>query len=149
MTIDEIERRVTMEPNTGCWLWLGTMSEYAQAYVDGKTMSVPRLVLGLKKGDGLCACHRCDNPACVNPAHLFIGTIADNNRDMMRKGRFVHPETLRTHCAKGHPFSGENLRISGRGHRICQTCDRAAKRAYGSSPQRRARRRRTPNGSVR
>lgn len=83
------EADYTIEPNTGCWLWLGVLGEYAQVY-DPETqsvMSVPRLILGLTKGDGLQACHRCDNPPCVNPDHLFVGTLQDNKRDEIRKGR--------------------------------------------------------------
>jgi hypothetical protein len=45
--------------------------------------------------DGMCVCHRCDNPPCCNPAHLFLGTVADNNADRDRKGRGVMPPASR------------------------------------------------------
>ena len=43
--------------------------------------------------DGLYICHRCDNPACVNPEHLFIATKGENNKDMARKGRANRPRS--------------------------------------------------------
>lgn len=78
-----------------CWLWTGntTKAGYGVCYPDGK--STPRRLAHRAAWeeangqipDGLSICHRCDNPPCVRPDHLFSGTQADNIRDMMSKGR--------------------------------------------------------------
>lgn len=60
---------------------------------------------------GLSVLHRCDNPPCVNPSHLFLGTIADNNADMAAKGRAV--QGVRQHCAKLTPDAVRKIRSLG------------------------------------
>lgn len=79
-----------------CWLWHGC--RHSQGYgvmgVGGTIDKAHRIAYRLYVGPippGMCVCHTCDNPPCVNPAHLFLGTCADNQRDMIAKGRAVHP----------------------------------------------------------
>jgi hypothetical protein len=75
---------------------------------------------------GLHCCHTCDNPPCVNPTHLFLGTPQENVHDAMRKGRQVARkpgEKIKTHCIHGHPFTPENTYIqTPTGGRACITC---------------------------
>ena len=76
----------------GCLLWTGCINRYGygQISVGGKKVLTHRLAWSVAKGpipEGLHVLHRCDTPACTNPAHLFLGTNADNMADKVAKGR--------------------------------------------------------------
>lgn len=82
--------------NDSCWVWNGTRLSFGHGHFwfRGKLILTHRLSWLIHRGpipDGLCICHKCDNPPCVNPDHLFIGTKGDNTRDMEMKGRSNHP----------------------------------------------------------
>jgi hypothetical protein len=76
-----------------CIEWTGTHRSfgYGQLQVDGKSTAAHRYLYELAFGPipaGMKVCHSCDNPPCVRPSHLFLGTQKDNIRDCMTKGRF-------------------------------------------------------------
>ncbi len=79
-----------------CWLWMGARNRtsYGQVRAHNKTMLAHRVAWELANGpilEGWRVCHRCDNSSCCNPAHLWLGTDADNVADCEAKGRAVHP----------------------------------------------------------
>lgn len=115
-----------------CWLFTGSTgnSGYGKLRIGkSKDVAAHRVSYAAHHGpipNGMCVLHSCDVRRCVNPAHLGIGTKRDNTQDMVKKGRHFSAPRLRTHCPKGHLYSGTN----SRGARICRTCQNAATLAH-------------------
>lgn len=141
---DKVERN-----EDGCWLWRASTDPRGYGkivvHVDGEARlsGAHRVSWELANGPiptGLCVLHRCDTPSCVRPDHLFLGTLADNTKDMYGKGRHGNEirkavekasaiARARTECVNGHPYSGDNVRIDTNGiWRVCRTCKRESLR---------------------
>lgn len=89
----------------GCWPWTGAVTAFGYGRLGDKskrkTLVTHRVAWEAINGpipEGLCVLHRCDNPPCCNPTHLFVGTRSDNAKDMMNKGRGTLSQ---------HKFTGE------------------------------------------
>lgn len=86
--------KVTIDTETGCWVWMACRDSngYGRVRFCGETRLAHRVSLSIHRKEHLCnfhVLHRCDNPPCVNPEHLLLGTNADNVADMVAKGRNV------------------------------------------------------------
>ena len=124
---------------SGCWIWMSKPEGfgYGQIYINynGKntkyrTHRLSYEIFTHQIPVGMHVLHECDEPSCVNPHHLFLGTQGDNNRDMHKKGRFVSGSKKRTHCPKGHEYSQNNTYITKEGHRNCRMCGRISQEKY-------------------
>lgn len=87
------ERFVWPEPMSGCWLWAGAVGTHGYGVIGvgpHKIETAHRVSWGLHRGEipaGMWVLHKCDNRVCVNPDHLYLGTVLDNSRDLMARGR--------------------------------------------------------------
>lgn len=90
---ERFHAKYAVDESTGCWLWQECTAPrgYGLMSVPGRgARRAHRISWELHRGKipkGLCICHKCDTPRCVNPDHLFLGTYADNNADKVAKGR--------------------------------------------------------------
>lgn len=127
---DRFWEKVDRAAPDDCWLWTAsTNGRYGLFWLNGRKVKAHRMAWRLLRGSppkGKMACHTCDTPACVNPAHIFWGTMSDNINDAVQKGRHkAVGYSNRTHCKRGHPFSGDNLLIRAHdGYRQCRECKR-------------------------
>jgi HNH endonuclease len=132
----------------GCWLlqtFLHPKTGYGDLCYRGKNMRAHRAMYIAAKGpipEGLHVLHTCDVRHCVNPDHLWLGTISDNKQDELQKGR--NWEASKTECPRGHLYAENTVRHGKRQWRQCRIClqERYARdRASGASRERQRRRR--------
>lgn len=126
---DRFEAKYEPEPNTGCWLWLGSLSWYGYGWIwDGKRNThAHRVSYELYRGQipgGLHLDHLCRVRCCVNPAHLEAVTSAENTSRGLLGGR--------SHCKRGHEFTEANSirRPSRPNERACRQCETEGWLAY-------------------
>ena len=94
--------KVDKSNNEGCWIWLAYKNNkgYGEIGIKHKLYLSHRISWIIHFGSipkGMCVCHKCDNPGCVNPHHLFLGTQKDNMQDMSKKNR-ANPICGVKHC---------------------------------------------------
>lgn len=135
-----LEKYVIPEPNSGCWLWLGSYCKkkgYGRVTVSSSgeewSTSSHRLAYHVLVGpvpDGLQLDHLCRNTACCNPDHLEPVTGRVN---VLRSQGVAAQNFRKTHCPKGHEYTPDNIRPSQKAGRSCRACERERRLAKRSS----------------
>lgn len=131
---------------TSCWLWQKSKTNknpsrsYGVSFIRGQKILATHLSWIFAYGKikkGYYICHKCDNPSCVNPEHLFLGTQSDNMQDCVRKNRVTRRgQSWKTHCKNGHPFNNKNTYFYPNGKwRKCKICQKKYKDSLKKKPK--------------
>lgn len=132
--LERLLSRVLVDEVTDCWIYQGGKNNIGYGMIrDDKKMRTTHRVSyeehnNVKIPPGMCVCHTCDNPSCVNPAHLWLGSHKDNSKDMVAKGRWKpfgtgmlgkkQPRTDCPHCNRNiannvyFRFHGDNCKLN-------------------------------------
>lgn len=105
LTTHQLELFWAKVQKSDCWEWTAaTVKGYGSFGFNGKTYLAHRISYTIAYEDPLemCVCHSCDNPLCVNPAHLWLGTHQDNDRDRDQKGRQARGTNVNTNVLTEH-----------------------------------------------
>ena len=124
----------------GCWNWTGYLDRCGRGSFsigsrseNAKRIRASRMSWVLTFGEiptGMFVCHTCDQPACVRPDHLFLGTQKDNMQDAAAKKRLHNRfNSNKTHCKRGHEYSSLNTRVNN-GKRTCKICAALAQQRF-------------------
>ncbi len=120
--------------DSGCWVWQGTKMKSGYGVISlpksySKSTSVAhRVSWEVFVGpipDSMVLDHLCGNRACINVEHLEVTTFGENTR----RAQLKHPNRKKTHCPKGHPYDGDNLKMYGE-RRRCRACANEATVAW-------------------
>lgn len=143
------DANITRTEHSECWIWHRSRDKdgYGRLWNGKRTVLAHRFSWMLANHAPIPAghiiCHSCDTPSCVNPAHLWLGTTLENQRDSWAKGRkdptlveaMIGYNSSKQSCPKGHPYTLENTytykKKSGGYERHCRECRRLLDKQRG------------------
>lgn len=137
--LDWLFARCSPEPNSGCWLWTKGLkgAGYAQiGYRDRRSVSAHIVAYELKYGivpEGLELDHKCRVRCCINPDHTEPVTHLENMLRGDAGQKAAAANLAKTHCKRGHAYSGSNLYVNPSGVRVCRACVALSMRKHRSS----------------